>query len=147
MDEEEGDEAVEQRLNLVTLAVADVAAAVDFYRRAFGWEPAFVVDDTAFFDVGGIVLGLWSGMSDELRRDADPPAGAVSLAHNVRSAGEVDEVIAALVRGGAIMEREAHSQPWGGYSGHVSDPDGHLWEIAYNPDWPLDEEGRVVLPW
>ena len=138
---------MDQRLNLVTLAVADVAAAVDFYRRAFGWEPAFVVDDTAFFDVGGIVLGLWSGMSDELGRDADPPAGAVALAHNVRSAAEVDEVITQLAQGGATVERAAHSQPWGGYSGHVADPDGHLWEIAYNPDWPLDEEGRVVLPW
>lgn len=138
---------MDQRVNLVTLAVADVAAAVDFYRRAFGWEPAFVVDDTAFFDVGGIVLGLWSGMSDELGREADPPAGAVALAHNVRSAAEVDEVITQLVQGGATVKKAAHSQPWGGYSGHVADPDGHLWEIGYNPDWPLDEEGRVVLPW
>jgi uncharacterized glyoxalase superfamily protein PhnB len=56
-------------------------------------------------------------------------------------------VIAQLLEGGASVARAAHRQPWGGYSGHVADPDGHLWEIAYNPDWPLDQEGRVVLPW
>jgi catechol 2,3-dioxygenase-like lactoylglutathione lyase family enzyme len=81
---------MDQRLNLVTLAVADVTASVEFYRRAFGWEPAFVIEDTAFFDAGGVILGLWSGMSAELRRDADPPAGAVTLAQNVRSTEEVN---------------------------------------------------------
>ena len=138
---------MDQRLNLVTLAVADVAASVDFYRQAFGWEPAFVVEDTAFFDMGGMVLGLWSGMSDELGREADPPAGAVAMAQNMRSVEDVDEAIAQASAGGATVVVGAHTQPWGGYSGHVADPDGHLWEIAYNPDWPLDEEGRIVLPW
>lgn len=138
---------VRPRISLVTLAVADVAASVAFYRSAFGWEPVFVVEDTAFFDLGGVALGLWSGMSDELGREADPPAGAVALAHNVGSVEEVDELIAVAEAGGAAVAVAAHTQPWGGYSGHVADPDGHLWEIAFNPDWPLDEDGQVHLPW
>lgn len=138
---------MEQRINLVTLAVPDVAAAVEFYRRAFGWSPAVVLEDTAFFDLGGIVLSLWSGLSAELGRDADPPPGASALAHNVRSPAEVDQIISAAVEGGATVAAPARRQPWGGYSGMVADPDGHLWEIAFNPDWPLDGQGRLVLPW
>ncbi|MFP3913866.1 MAG: VOC family protein [Actinomycetota bacterium] len=138
---------MEQRLNLITLAVPDVAASVEFYRDAFGWEPSFQVEDTAFFDLGGVALGLWSGLSQELGRESDPPPGATVLAHNVRSPQEVDDLIAQAVAGGASVAAAARTQPWGGYSGHIADPDGHLWEIAYNPDWPLDADGRVVLPW
>jgi uncharacterized glyoxalase superfamily protein PhnB len=138
---------MEPRLNLVTLAVPNVAASVDFYRRAFGWTPAFVVEETAFFDLGGIVLSLWSGLSEELGRDSDPAPGATALAHNVRSPAAVDQIITEAVEGGATVAAPARQQPWGGYSGMIADPDGHLWEIAFNPDWPLDEEGRLILPW
>lgn len=139
---------MEQRLNVVTLAVPDVKASVDFYRRAFGWEPAVVVEEeVAFFDLGGLVLSLWSGLSEELGRDSDPPPGATALAHNVRSPGEVDQTVAEAVAEGATVAAPARQQPWGGYSGVLADPDGHLWEIAYNPDWPLDEQGRLTLPW
>lgn len=139
---------MEKRLNVVTLAVPDVVASADFYRRAFGWEPSVVVEDeVAFFDLGGLVLSLWSGLSHELGRDADPPAGSTVLAHNVRSPAEVDQIVAEATRGGATVAAPARKQPWGGYSGMIADPDGHLWEIAYNPDWPLDENGRAVLPW
>lgn len=139
---------MEQRLSVVTLAVPDVGASVDFYRGAFGWEPAMVVEEeVAFFDLGGLVLSLWSGLSEELGRDSDPSPGATALAHNVRSPEEVDHIVADAVAQGASVAAAARQQPWGGYSGILADPDGHLWEIAYNPDWPLDEEGRLTLPW
>ena len=137
---------MEPRVTLVTLSVPDVARSVDFYRSAFGWEPAFQVETTAFYDLKGLVFGLWSGLSEELGRDTDPPPGSVTLAHNVRSVGEVDRLVAAAVAGGATIAAAPHPQPWGGYSAHIADPDGHLWEIAFNPDWPLDAEGRVILP-
>lgn len=138
---------MEQRINLISLSVKDVGASVDFYRRAFGWEPAFVVEDTAFFDMGGVVFGLWSGLSEELGRDTDPSPGAATIAQNLRSPQEVDDAIAQAVAGGATVASAARTMPWGGYSGHIADLEGHLWEFAYNPDWPLDEDGQVVLPW
>ncbi len=139
---------MQQRITAVTLSVPDVAASVDFYRRAFGWEPGFVAEDeVAFYDMGGLVFGLWSGMSEELGRDTDPPPGAVSLAHNCESPEAVDEAIEMAVAAGATLVMPARHQPWGGYSGHIADPDGHHWEFAYNPDWPLDEEGRPQVQW
>lgn len=136
---------MEPRVTAVTLAVPDVAASVDFYRRAFGWEPAFAIDEVAFIDLGGMVLSLWSGLAQELGRETPPP-GATTLAHNVRTTEEVDQIIAKAIEGGATVAAPARRQDWGGYSGLIADPDGHLWEIAYNPDWALDENGRVILP-
>ncbi len=133
------------RITLVTLSVPDVGRSVGFYRDAFGWVPFFEVEGTAFYDLDGLVFGLWSGLSEELGRDTDPPPGSATLAHNVRSPEEVDRLVAEAVAGGATVAASAHTQPWGGYSAHIADPDGHLWEIAYNPDWPLDDDGRVLL--
>lgn len=138
---------MQDRISLVTLAVADVGVSVAFYRAAFGWEPGFVNDEVAFYNLDGVAFGLWSGMAAELGRSELPPAGSMSLAHNLASPAEVDEAISAAVAGGAEVVTAARTQPWGGYSGHLADPDGHLWEIAFNPDWPLDAAGRPQLPW
>ncbi len=138
---------MEPRITLVTLAVPDVARSVGFYREAFGWEPGFVDEDVAFYRLGATGFALWSGMSEELGREADPAPGAVSLAHNLNSSAEVDEAIARAVAGGARIVMPAREQPWGGYSGHIADPDGHLWEFAFNPHWPLDEAGVAQMPW
>ena len=138
---------LEMRVSVITLAVPDVTAAVRFYRQAFGWEPDFVAEgEVAFYDMGGIVPSLWSGLARELGRELPPP-GAVTLAYNTRSPQEVDAVFAQALAAGATVASPARTQEWGGYSGHIADPHGHLWEIAYNPDWPLDEEGRVRPEW
>lgn len=105
-----------------------------------------VEDEVAFFDLGGVVLSLWQGLAQELGTDRLPAPGATVLAHNGRSPEEVDEIIATAVEAGASVAAPTRQQPWGGYSGMIADPDGHLWEIAHNPDWPLDDEGRVRLP-
>ncbi len=139
---------LDQRVSVITLSVSDVDASVDFYRRAFGWEPAFVAEgEVAFYDMGGIVLALWTGLSQELGRAFDPPPGAVTLAYNTRSPEEVDAVFEQAVAAGATVASSARTQEWGGYSGHIADPNGHLWEIAFNPQWPLDDRGRVRPEW
>jgi len=141
---------LEPRISFVTLGVKDVAKARKFY-EALGLRASAVsqADDVAFFDMGGIVLSLFG--RDALARDASAPASepgfsGVSLAHNVNSEAEVDQVLnEAVVAGGKLM-KPGQKAFWGGYSGYFADPDGHLWEIAHNPFMPLNEEGRVTLP-
>jgi predicted lactoylglutathione lyase len=139
---------MEQRISLVTLGVADVARSRAFY-EVLGWEPsASPSDDVVFFQTGGMVLGLWD--RDQLAADsgvADTAGwGGVTLAHNVRSRADVDRVIAEARRAGARISKEPEETFWGGYSGVFIDPDGHPWEIAHNPGWPIDDDGSIRLP-
>ena len=139
--------AMQQRLSLVTLGVADHAEARAFYER-LGWRCTREIESTVFFQVGGMVLSLWS--RDKLAEDsgvADSGGwGGVTLAHNVRSEAEVDRVIEEARSAGATIAREPAATPWGGYSGVFVDPDGHPWEIAHNPGFELREDGSVIVP-
>jgi catechol 2,3-dioxygenase-like lactoylglutathione lyase family enzyme len=140
---------MEPRLSLVTLGVADLARAVAFYRDVVGWTPASVLDDVAFFDLGGTVLALWLHTSLAAELDVEPivpPYRTVALAHNLPSPEAVDTTIAELRSRGATVVHEPAATGWGGYSAYIEDPDGHRWEIAHNPFWPLDADGRVRLP-
>ncbi|GGY95569.1 VOC family protein [Novosphingobium colocasiae] len=135
---------MQQQISLITLGVADVARARAFYRDGFGWEPVFEMDDIAFFQMNGLVFGLWE--KAQLEGDMQRPcaaAGSFALAHNVGSAAEVDSVIARLVAAGATLLRPADAPPHGGYRGYIADPDGNAWEIAWNPAWTVDESGHV----
>ena len=131
---------MEPRISLVTLGVADVDRAVDFYR-----ELGFPVDrwgDAAFFELDGAWLSVFP--REALAADAGVDAGqtgfdGVTLAHNVASREEVDSVLDELVAAGGQVTRPARETDWGGYSGYVADPDGHLWEIAYNPHTDLTD--------
>lgn len=140
---------VPARANLVTLGVADVAAATAFYRR-LGWRPSSAsTADVSFFDLNGVVLALF-GRAD-LAADAGVPDGptafrGVALAINLGSPEEVDATFADAVAAGAVLVKAGQRTEWGGYSGYFADPDSHLWEVAHNPFWPLDQSGRVVLP-
>ncbi|WP_377843642.1 VOC family protein [Bosea sp. UC22_33] len=139
---------MEQRLTLVTLGVGDLDRSRRFY-AALGWheiEPKR--DSVAFFQLNGIGLSLFP--RTELAKDAevaDSAAGfsGITLAHNLRSEGEVDALFADMVAAGAVAVKSPRKVFWGGYSGYVSDPDGHLWEIAHNPFFPLDAAGNVTL--
>lgn len=138
-----------RHLSLVTLGVADVAEARAFYKRLGLVPSSFASDEVAFFDMNGTVLGLF-GRGD-LAADAgvdDRPAEfrAVSCAMNVSSEAEVDDALAHAASCGASITRPAHKASWGGYSGYFADPDGHLWEIAYNPHFRLTPEGRLCVP-
>ena len=140
---------MEPRLTLVTLGVADVAHASAFYQR-MGFVAAGPGDDSvAFFPAGGVVLALFPRKA--LAEDAtvsDSRAGfsGVALAHNVRSEAEVEAVLAQAAAAGGRVVKPAKRAFWGGYSGYFADPDGHLWEVAHNPGFPLDADGRIQLP-
>lgn len=138
------------RINLITLGVADVSAARAFYQRlGFTASPAGN-ESVAFFDANGVVLGLFG--HEALAEDAHagahpaPPFRGVSLAWNARDEAEVDAIAAHAVACGARLVKPPQKVFWGGYSGYFSDPDGHLWEVAYNPFFPLSNEGRIELP-
>ena len=136
-------------LSLITLGVADMPRARRFY-EALGFKASSQSQPSVtFFDTGGVILGLYGRAA--LAADAtvaDSAAGfsGVALAHNVGSDAAVDAFIAHAVSCGAKLVKPAHKVFWGGYSGYVADPDGHLWEVAHNPFWPLDGQGRVQLP-
>lgn len=139
--------AMEQRLSLVTLGVSDLQRARAFY-EALGWQsPAGAEADVVFFQAGGIIVALWDRA--KLAEDSavsDPGGwGGVTLAYNTRTRDEVDTVVAEARAAGGTIRREPGETFWGGYSGVLSDPDGHPWEVAYNPGWSIDEHGAVSL--
>ncbi len=106
------------------------------------------IAEMAFFQLGPVVLGIYP--FDKLAQDCHLPgglpAGAVTLAYNARTEAEVDALLADATAAGATLHVPAHKAFWGGYSGYFLDPDGHPWEVAYNPFFPLSEEGAVLLP-
>jgi catechol 2,3-dioxygenase-like lactoylglutathione lyase family enzyme len=139
------------RISLVTLGVRDVRMATAFYRElGFELSAASVEGEVSFFRTGGGLLGLY-GAAD-LAADAQlapPAAGAfssVSLAINVAGADEVDDAIRVAEQAGARVLKAPQATEWGGYHGYFADPDGHPWEVAHNPFWPLDDAGLPVLP-
>ena len=144
--------SVPAAISLVTLGVADVPASTRFY-AALGFElsPASVAGDVSFFKTAGGLLGLYG--ADDLRRDAQAGAAAasgafrgVTLAINVADRPAVDAAMATAEAAGAAIAKPAQATEWGGYHGYFADPDGHLWEVAHNPGWPLDERGLPQLP-
>jgi len=136
-------------LSLVTLGVSDLARSIVFYRDVLGWETTAKPDDgVAFFPLHGIVLGLFP--KQELAKDAkitleDAGHPRFSLAHNAMSKAEVDELFETLRSQDVKILKEPEEVFWGGYSGYFADPDGFVWEIAWNPHWKLDENGIVKL--
>jgi catechol 2,3-dioxygenase-like lactoylglutathione lyase family enzyme len=137
------------RLNVVTLGVDDLERSLAFYRDGLGLATKgivgteFEIGAVAFFELNeGLLLALWPRAS--LGRDAKVPVGPrsateLSLGHNVGSPREVDAIMEAADRAGARVTDPAHERFWGGYAGYFQDPDGHLWEIAWNPAWPVPE--------
>ena len=138
------------RINFVTLGVADMAAQRAFYERLGLAASSASNPDVTFFDVNGVVLALFG--NDDLAADAHlppaPPASfrGVALAWNATSEAEADAIMAYAEDCGANIVKPAQKVFWGGYSGYFADPEGHLWEVAYNPFFPFDGDGHVTLP-
>lgn len=136
------------RVSLVTLGVADLARAVRFYRDGLGLATEGIVGAefeygaVAFFDLqAGLKLALWPRAS--IAREAgiavgDPSPTEFTLGHNVASKHEVDAVMEQAAAAGAVVVKAAQDTFWGGYAGYFQDPDGHLWEVAWNPQWVVD---------
>ena len=138
----------DRRISIVTLGVADVARSRAFYER-LGFAAAGASQEAiAFFQLGAVVLGLFS--RESLAEDAHVANDGqgfdgVTLAQNMRSRAEVDEALAFAVSCGATLAKPAEEVFWGGYSGYFADPDGHLWEVAHNPFFAMDDDGVVQL--
>lgn len=136
-----------QRLSLVTLGVGDVGRSRGFY-EALGWRGVGGSgDEPVFFQAGDMIVALWDRalLAADTCVDDSGGWGGITLAHNVGSPGEVDEITEAARAAGARVGREPAPAFWGGYTSLIFDPDGHPWEIAHNPGFPLDEDGAVHL--
>lgn len=138
-------------IGLITLGVADVARATAFYEAVgFVRSPASVDGEVSFFRGAGTHLAVWG--ADDLAEDARLPPDAPpafrgsSIAMNLPDRATVDATYARWVAAGAAARRAPHETPWGGYTSYVTDADGHLWELAHNPGWPLDDRGLPQLP-
>ena len=139
---------MEQRISIVTLGTADMARACAFW-EAMGLErKSRKTPGMAFFALGGLALGIYpfDKLADDCRLPGGRPAGAVTIAYNARDEAEVDRLLADAVAAGGHLQVPAHKAFWGGYSGYFLDPDGHPWEIAYNPFFALLEDGSLSLP-
>jgi catechol 2,3-dioxygenase-like lactoylglutathione lyase family enzyme len=145
---------MQPRIHVITLAVGDLDRALEFYRDGLGLESPGVVgtefagDDTtpagaaAMFQLqGGLILALYP--RTELAKDANvplgpPKTGEFSIGHAVGSRGDVDALLAQAEAAGASLTEQPHDRPWGIYSGYFRDPDGHLWEIMWNPELDME---------
>ena len=140
---------MEPRVSLITLGVADLVRAKAFYTKLGFSASSLGGAEVVFLQAGPMGLCLFP--RESLACDADVPVEgsgfrAIALAHNVREKDEVDAVIAEAVAAGAQVVKPAHDATWGGRSGYFADPDGHLWEIAWNPHFPISAEGALTIP-
>lgn len=140
---------MEQRMNIVTLGVTDLKRSREFYER-LGWHRSMTKSkDIAFFQMGGMALALFP--SDELAKDAtvSPQSEGFrrfTIAYNGRTREEVNTVLEEAQKAGAKILKPAQDVFWGGYSGYFADPDGFLWEVAWNPFFPVEDDGSIKLP-
>ncbi|MDO9396515.1 MAG: VOC family protein [Herbiconiux sp.] len=153
----------DQRIDFITLATPDVDAARRFYRDGLGWEPLLdVPGEIVFFQVGhGIVLGLFDAAAfdadlESVPGDGEPAEASVApserrgpsgltLSQNVGSPAEVDALVERMRAAGGVVRKAPQRAAFGGYHGHVADPNGVLWEIAFNPGWSVADDGTVSL--
>ena len=139
---------MDQRLSMVTLGVADLDRAARFYEDGLGWKRGTNDGGVVFFQGPGTVIGLFSRESlaaDIGIEGAGQGFSGMTLAFNARSRVEVDAVLSEAVDAGAELLKPAEEVFWGGYSGYFGDPDGHVWEVAFNPFWTVEADGRVKL--
>lgn len=142
---------MEQRVSLITLGVADLARSRRFYEEGLGWTPSPVSQDAVtFYQLGSVALALFGreALAEDAHLAESGPTsgfGGITLAHNLRSKAEVDAVMAQAERAGGRILKPAQDVFWGGYSGYFADPDGHPWEVAWNPFAALGEDGSFKL--
>lgn len=140
---------MEQRISVVTLGVADLVRSSDFYER-LGWRRSMAkAEGVVFFQAGGMALALYP--RHELAKDANLTAdgqgfSGIALAYNAREREEVDSVLSEARVAGARLLKPAQNAFWGGYSGYFADPDGFLWEVAWNPSFSMAADGSIQIP-
>jgi catechol 2,3-dioxygenase-like lactoylglutathione lyase family enzyme len=142
--------APEAILSLVTLGVSDLKRSIAFYEALGFRRKAKNADGVGVLEAGAMSFAVWP--ANELAQDSNatvaeaPAFRGVALAWNCRSEAEIDAAIARARSAGATVPKAPQKTFWGGYAGYFADPDGHLWEVAHNPHWPLTDDGRLTLP-
>jgi catechol 2,3-dioxygenase-like lactoylglutathione lyase family enzyme len=138
---------MQQQISVITLGITDLARSRRFYEEGFGWRPVFQNEEIIFYQMNGFVLGTWltKRLEADMQRQGLSRTGALALAHNVATKDDVAPTIERLARFGGQVLRPADAPPHGGLRGYIADPDGHAWEIAWNPDWPISPEGYVTF--
>jgi predicted lactoylglutathione lyase len=138
-----------QRITLVTLGVDSLERATTFY-CALGWTPTPSESESiVFYQLNGLVLGLFGRKAlaeDQARPASELGTGAMTLALNMPDRKGVDAAYQRALDANATPIKAPQEVFWGGYSGYYADPDGHVWEVAHNPFWPLNEDGSLTLP-
>jgi catechol 2,3-dioxygenase-like lactoylglutathione lyase family enzyme len=142
---------LEPRISIVTLGVDDLERSFEFYHDRLGFPTTRKPESgIIFFQTRGTCLALYP--RDKLAEDVSPkqrsergPFPGITLAHNTRTKGEVDEILALAERSGGRIEKPPQIASWGGYSGYFSDPDGYLWEVAWSEGWKFNADGSLVI--
>jgi catechol 2,3-dioxygenase-like lactoylglutathione lyase family enzyme len=134
-----------QQVSVITLGTTDLARSRRFYGDGFGWTPVFENEEIIFYQMNGLVLGtfLKAALEQDMNRAGLEQRGAFALAHNVAARAMVAPLMERLVAAGGALLRPADAPSHGGFRGYVADPDEHAWEIAWNPGFTIDDEGRV----
>lgn len=138
---------MDQRISLVTVGVRDLARARAFYEGGLGWTPAEAPEGVVFYQLPGMAFALWGrdDLADDARTPVDGSFSGIALATNQRDEAAVDRVLAEAEAAGGRILKPAERVFWGGYSGYFADPDGHVWEVAYNPGWTLADDGTLTI--
>ncbi len=140
---------MQPRLSLITLGVSDLARSRAFYEKLGFVASSASQGDIVFFQMNGMGLALFPRAllaEDSCVADSRPGFSGITLGHNLRTEAEVDALHAEMLAAGASSLKPPQKAFWGGYTCCVADPDGHIWEIAHNPFFPLDEAGNLHLP-
>ena len=142
---------MEPRISIVTLGVTDLERSYDFYHHGLGFPTTRKPESgIIFFQTGGTCLALYplvklaEDISPDLPTERTPFSG-ITLAHNTKTKADVDAILNQAAQAGGKIEKSAQETFWGGYSGYFSDPDGHLWEVAYTDSWKFNENGSLVI--
>lgn len=142
---------MEPRISLITLGVKDLERSLRFYRDGLGFPTTWTADKgVIFFKTSGVRLALFSAecLAKDISKDFPTERSrfsGISIAHNVREKGEVDQLLQLAATAGGRIEKPAQPAEWGGYSGYFSDPDGHLWEVAWGA-FPFLPDGSLDIP-
>ncbi|MEW5808946.1 MAG: VOC family protein [Actinomycetota bacterium] len=138
---------MEQRISLITLGVDDLARARRFYEDGLGWQPRDAPEGVVFYQLPGMALALFgrADLAEDAHHPVDGRFSGITIAINQRSEADVDAVLEQAVAAGATLLKPAERVFWGGYSGYFADPDGHVWEVALNPAWTINEDGTLTI--
>lgn len=135
---------MQQQISVITLGIANLPRSRRFYVEGFGWAPVFENEEIIFYQMNGLMLGTWLEEAQAAGMGRKPTkSGGFALAHNVPARDDVKPAMDRLIAAGGSLLKAPVAPPHGGYCGYVADPDGHGWEIAWNPAWAISPEGLV----